>query len=167
MRWRKAGKLRSSPVHARLWSEVDFEKPNGGPNLSFSLSSVLSLHSSSEACLRCHSVAQTYLPLEETQAPKSALSPLLTDSEPAGPPPAGGEKRRPGLGGAEGRRWLRRRRSPLRPDGVKVCPGESVPEAVADHVKYFQVRGEQTSKPPGSEMELRRGFIAFVVSHFH
>ncbi|XP_016055224.1 PREDICTED: interphotoreceptor matrix proteoglycan 2 [Miniopterus natalensis] len=84
--------------------------------------------------------AQTYLPLEETQAPKSALSLLLTDSEPAGRPPAGGEKRRPGLGGAEGRRWLRRRRSPLRPDGVKVCPGESVPEAVADHVKYFQVR---------------------------
>ncbi|XP_055449454.1 interphotoreceptor matrix proteoglycan 2 [Psammomys obesus] len=40
-----------------------------------------------------------------------------------------------------GRRWLlRRRRSILFPNGVKICPNESVAEAVASHVKYFKAR---------------------------
>ncbi|XP_021041163.1 interphotoreceptor matrix proteoglycan 2 isoform X2 [Mus caroli] len=40
-----------------------------------------------------------------------------------------------------GRRWLlRRRRSILFPNGVKICPSETVAEAVASHVKYFKAR---------------------------
>ncbi|KAK2091861.1 Sentrin-specific protease 7 [Saguinus oedipus] len=42
----------------------------------------------------------------------------------------------------ERQRLLRRRRSILFPDGVKICPDESVAEAVANHVKYFKVRAE-------------------------
>uniref|UniRef100_A0A8C0VU36 Interphotoreceptor matrix proteoglycan 2 n=1 Tax=Castor canadensis TaxID=51338 RepID=A0A8C0VU36_CASCN len=41
------------------------------------------------------------------------------------------------------RQWLRRRRrrrSILFPNGVKICPNESVTEVVANHVKYFKVR---------------------------
>ncbi|MEJ1283117.1 interphotoreceptor matrix proteoglycan 2 [Cricetulus griseus] len=38
-------------------------------------------------------------------------------------------------------RWLRRkRRSILFPNGVKICPNESITEAVASHVKYFKAR---------------------------
>ncbi|XP_021065471.1 interphotoreceptor matrix proteoglycan 2 isoform X2 [Mus pahari] len=41
-----------------------------------------------------------------------------------------------------GRRWLlrRRRRSILFPNGVKICPSETVTEAVTNHVKYFKAR---------------------------
>ncbi|NP_777365.2 interphotoreceptor matrix proteoglycan 2 precursor [Mus musculus] len=40
-----------------------------------------------------------------------------------------------------GRRWLlRRRRSILFPNGVKICSSETVAEAVANHVKYFKAR---------------------------
>ncbi|XP_051006405.1 interphotoreceptor matrix proteoglycan 2 [Acomys russatus] len=40
-----------------------------------------------------------------------------------------------------GRRWLlRRRRSILFPNGVKICPNESVAEVVANHVTYFKAR---------------------------
>lgn len=43
-----------------------------------------------------------------------------------------------------GRRWLlRRRRSILFPNGVKICSSETVAEAVANHVKYFKARGKQ------------------------
>ncbi|XP_069886458.1 interphotoreceptor matrix proteoglycan 2 [Dipodomys merriami] len=40
------------------------------------------------------------------------------------------------------RQWLlrRHRRSILFPDGVKICPNESVTEAVANHMRYFKVR---------------------------
>ncbi|XP_057621706.1 interphotoreceptor matrix proteoglycan 2 [Chionomys nivalis] len=41
---------------------------------------------------------------------------------------------------AESRWLLRRRRSILFPNGVKVCPNESAAEAVANHVKYFKAR---------------------------
>ncbi|EDM11049.1 interphotoreceptor matrix proteoglycan 2, isoform CRA_a [Rattus norvegicus] len=40
-----------------------------------------------------------------------------------------------------GRRWpLRRRRSILFPNGVRICPSDTVAEAVANHVKYFKAR---------------------------
>ncbi|XP_039333398.1 interphotoreceptor matrix proteoglycan 2 isoform X3 [Saimiri boliviensis] len=83
--------------------------------------------------------AQTYLSLEEIQEPKSAVSFLLpeesTDLSLAT------QKKQPLDRRETERQWLlRRRRSILFPDGVKICPDESVAEAVANHVKYFKVR---------------------------
>ncbi|XP_055965127.1 interphotoreceptor matrix proteoglycan 2 [Sorex fumeus] len=86
------------------------------------------------------SAAQTYLSLEEIQEPKSTVSFLMTDSE-ATDPFFSAEKKRSQYNGEAERRWLlRRRRSTLFPNGVKVCPDENVTEAVANHVKYFKVR---------------------------
>ncbi|XP_032006189.1 interphotoreceptor matrix proteoglycan 2 [Hylobates moloch] len=83
--------------------------------------------------------AQTYLSLEEIQEPKSAVSFLLpeesTDLSLAT------IKKQPLDRRETERQWLlRRRRSILFPNGVKICPDESVAEAVANHVKYFKVR---------------------------
>ncbi|XP_030657848.1 interphotoreceptor matrix proteoglycan 2 [Nomascus leucogenys] len=83
--------------------------------------------------------AQTYLSLEEIQEPKSAVSFLLpeesTDLSLAT------KKKQPLDRRETERQWLlRRRRSILFPNGVKICPDESVAEAVANHVKYFKVR---------------------------
>ncbi|XP_074218491.1 interphotoreceptor matrix proteoglycan 2 isoform X1 [Camelus bactrianus] len=87
-----------------------------------------------------HSVAQTYLSLEEIQEPKSAVSFLLTDSE-STDSSLPSEKKQPLDHRETERQWLlRRRRSTLFPNGVKTCPEESVTEAVANHVKYFKVR---------------------------
>nr|KAF6382255.1 interphotoreceptor matrix proteoglycan 2 [Pipistrellus kuhlii] len=84
--------------------------------------------------------AQTNLSLEETQEPTSAISFLPAESESADSPLSSGNKGPPEHREAA-RHWLlRRRRSTLFPDGVKVCPDESVTEAEAKHVKYFQVR---------------------------
>ncbi|XP_035873883.1 interphotoreceptor matrix proteoglycan 2 isoform X4 [Phyllostomus discolor] len=84
--------------------------------------------------------AQSYLSLEEIQEPKSAVSFLLADSESADPSLSSDKKQPLDHREAE-RQWLlRRRRSTLFPSGVKICPDESVTEAVANHVKYFQVR---------------------------
>ncbi|KAF6119152.1 interphotoreceptor matrix proteoglycan 2 [Phyllostomus discolor] len=77
---------------------------------------------------------------EEIQEPKSAVSFLLADSESADPSLSSDKKQPLDHREAE-RQWLlRRRRSTLFPSGVKICPDESVTEAVANHVKYFQVR---------------------------
>ncbi|XP_062934131.1 interphotoreceptor matrix proteoglycan 2 [Cynocephalus volans] len=83
--------------------------------------------------------AQTYLPLEEIQEPTSAVSFLLpeesTDSS------LSTKKKQPLDHRETKRQWLlRRRRSVMFPNGVKICPDESVTEAVANHVKYFKVR---------------------------
>ncbi|XP_040606612.1 interphotoreceptor matrix proteoglycan 2 [Mesocricetus auratus] len=76
---------------------------------------------------------------EETQEPTRAVSVLLPE-----------KSTDPSLSTRKGQRWepteahsrwlLRRRRSILFPNGVKVCPNESVTEAVASHVKYFKAR---------------------------
>lgn len=89
-----------------------------------------------------HSVAQTYLPLEKIQEPKSAVSFLLTDSESTDPSLSMEKKQPLDHREAERQRLLRRRRSTLFSNGVKICPDESVTEALANHVKYFQVRGK-------------------------
>ncbi|XP_058411692.1 interphotoreceptor matrix proteoglycan 2 [Diceros bicornis minor] len=83
--------------------------------------------------------AQTYLPSEEIQEPRSAVSFLLTDSE-STDPSLSTEKRGPLDHREAERQWLLRRRRSLFPNGVKICPDESVSEAVANHVKYFKVR---------------------------
>ncbi|XP_012508278.1 PREDICTED: interphotoreceptor matrix proteoglycan 2 [Propithecus coquereli] len=83
--------------------------------------------------------AQTYLPLEEIQDPKSAVSFLLPEE--STDLSLSTEKKQPLDHREAKRRWLlRRRRSILFPNGVKICPEESVTEAVANHVKYFKVR---------------------------
>nr|XP_019566762.1 PREDICTED: interphotoreceptor matrix proteoglycan 2 [Rhinolophus sinicus] len=84
--------------------------------------------------------AQTYLPLEKIQEPKSAVSFLLTDSESTDPSLSMEKKQPLDHREAERQRLLRRRRSTLFSNGVKICPDESVTEALANHVKYFQVR---------------------------
>ncbi|XP_008846708.2 interphotoreceptor matrix proteoglycan 2 [Nannospalax galili] len=77
---------------------------------------------------------------EEMQEPRSSFSGLLPEeSASASLLIARGQ-----LDGREpGRRWWlrrRRQRSVLFPNGVKICPNESVTEAVANHVKYFKAR---------------------------
>jgi len=37
---------------------------------------------------------------------------------------------------------VRRKRSILFPSGVKICPDESVEQAIANHLKYFRLRGK-------------------------
>lgn len=116
-------------------------------------------------CLCFHSVAQTYLSLEEIQEPKSTVSFLLTDSESTDPSSLSMEKKQPLDHREAERQWLlRRRRSTLFSNGVKICPDESVTEALASHVKYFQVRGKWTSKFLGSRRNFKHSFITFVVS---
>uniref|UniRef100_A0A452T5E6 Interphotoreceptor matrix proteoglycan 2 n=1 Tax=Ursus maritimus TaxID=29073 RepID=A0A452T5E6_URSMA len=84
--------------------------------------------------------AQTYMSLEDIQEPKRAVPFFLTDSE-STDTSLSTEKKLPLDHGEIEKQWLlRRRRSILFPNGVKTCPGESVTEAVANHVKYFKVR---------------------------
>ncbi|KAG8509534.1 Interphotoreceptor matrix proteoglycan 2 [Galemys pyrenaicus] len=86
------------------------------------------------------STAQTYLSFEDLQEPKSSVSFLLTELESTVSSLAT-EKKAPLDHREAERQWLlRRRRSALFPNGVKICPDESVTEAVANHVKYFKVR---------------------------
>ncbi|KAI5774082.1 IMPG2 [Gulo gulo luscus] len=84
--------------------------------------------------------AQTYMSLEDIQEPKSAVSFFLTDSESTDTSPSTERKLLLDHRETEKQWLLRRRRSILFPNGVKTCPGESVTEAVANHVKYFKVR---------------------------
>lgn len=80
--------------------------------------------------------------LEDIQEPKRAVPFFLTDSESADTS-LSTEKKLPLDHREIEKQWLlRRRRSILFPNGVKTCPGESVTEAVANHVKYFKVRGK-------------------------
>ncbi|XP_004675530.1 PREDICTED: interphotoreceptor matrix proteoglycan 2 [Condylura cristata] len=86
------------------------------------------------------STAQTYLSFKELQKPKTAVSFLTTHLE-STVPSLSTEKKAPLDHREAERQWLfRRRRSTWFPNGVKICPDESVSEAVANHVKYFKVR---------------------------
>lgn len=145
--------------HTCLSSEIDLKNPNVAQMsvfLCYLLYCIFIYHQ--KPCLCLHSVAQTNLSLEETQEPTSAFSFLPAESESADSPLSSGNKRPRDHREAE-RHWLlRRRRSTLFPNGVKVCPDESVTEAEAKHVKYFQVRGKQTSESLGSVMAYKHGY---------
>ncbi|XP_063080941.1 interphotoreceptor matrix proteoglycan 2 isoform X4 [Cavia porcellus] len=82
---------------------------------------------------------QTYLSLEDIQEPKPAVSFLLPKESTDSSLPA---KKQQLLSHREiEKRWLlRRRRSILFPNGVKICRNETVTEAVASHMKYFKLR---------------------------
>ncbi|XP_036059327.1 interphotoreceptor matrix proteoglycan 2 [Onychomys torridus] len=81
---------------------------------------------------------KTIFSAEEIQEPMHAVSVLHEKATDPSLP----TRKRQLLDPAEAeRRWLlRRRRSILFPNGVKVCPNESVTEAVANHVKYYKAR---------------------------
>ncbi|XP_035300422.1 interphotoreceptor matrix proteoglycan 2 [Cricetulus griseus] len=76
---------------------------------------------------------------EEMQDPMRAVSALLPEKT---TDPSLTIRKRQLLAPTEAdSRWLRRkRRSILFPNGVKICPNESITEAVASHVKYFKAR---------------------------
>uniref|UniRef100_A0A8C5L8I7 Interphotoreceptor matrix proteoglycan 2 n=1 Tax=Jaculus jaculus TaxID=51337 RepID=A0A8C5L8I7_JACJA len=76
---------------------------------------------------------------EETPESRSAVSSLSIEDSTAPSPPTG-VKQLVDSREAEGQWVFRRRRSILFPNGVKVCPNDSVTEAVASHVKYFKIR---------------------------
>ncbi|XP_071070961.1 interphotoreceptor matrix proteoglycan 2 [Dasypus novemcinctus] len=91
------------------------------------------------------STAQTYLSLEETQEPKSTVSLILTNLGSIDHSLSIKKKQPLDHRKAE-RQWLlRRRRSVMFPKGVKICPDESIAEAVANHVKYFKLQVCQDS----------------------
>ena len=114
-------------------------------------------------CLCFPSVAQTSLSLEEIQEPESTVSFLQTDSE-STDSSLSAKKKQPLDNRETERHWLlRRKRSTLFPNGVKTCPDESVTEAVANHVKYFKVRGKQISKPLGSMVKFKHSSKTVVV----
>ena len=114
-------------------------------------------------CLCFPSVAQTSLSLEEIQEPESTVSFLQTDSE-STDSSLSAKKKQPLDNRETERHWLlRRKRSTLFPNGVKTCPDESVTEAVANHVKYFKVRGKQISKPLGSMVKFKHSSKTAVV----
>ncbi|KAM5281627.1 interphotoreceptor matrix proteoglycan 2 [Ctenodactylus gundi] len=82
---------------------------------------------------------QTFLSLEEIPEPKSAVSFSLPE-ESTDHSLATKEKQLLDHREAE-RQWLlRRRRSVLFPNGVKICPNETTAEAMANHVNYFKLR---------------------------
>ncbi|XP_070364770.1 interphotoreceptor matrix proteoglycan 2 isoform X1 [Equus asinus] len=133
-----ASLLLSLGVHVHNLS-IDFKIQMAQMSVLLYYLSYCTLIHHQKPCLCFHSVAQTYLPLEEIQEPESAVSFLLTNS--ASTDPSLSTAKRGPLDHREAeRRWLLRRRRSLFPNGVKTCPDESVSEAVANHVKYFKVR---------------------------
>ncbi|EHB14874.1 Interphotoreceptor matrix proteoglycan 2 [Heterocephalus glaber] len=75
----------------------------------------------------------------EIQEPKRAVS-FLLPKEPTDFSLPAEKKQLLDHREAEKRWLLRRRRALLFPNGVKICPNETVTEAVANHVKYFKLR---------------------------
>lgn len=48
---------------------------------------------------------------------------------------------------------LRRKRSIMFPSGVKICPDETVEEAIANHLKYFRLRGKSAQRSCDTAMK--------------
>ncbi|KAM9388229.1 interphotoreceptor matrix proteoglycan 2 [Phaethornis superciliosus] len=87
--------------------------------------------------------AETYSATEGGQAKVGSPTPQLSGWQlptPSLPPEL---KKLPGIVEAErvnGHLLIRRKRSILFPSGVKICPDESVEQAIANHLKYFRLR---------------------------
>nr|XP_020855610.1 interphotoreceptor matrix proteoglycan 2 [Phascolarctos cinereus] len=77
--------------------------------------------------------AQTYLPSEKIQEPKISGSPYRTSFQPSVPLSA---EEKP----LDYRKNKRQKRATLFPNGVKICPDETIAQTVANHLKYFKVR---------------------------
>ncbi|NXU42516.1 IMPG2 protein, partial [Drymodes brunneopygia] len=77
------------------------------------------------------------------QAKDVSAAPQLSDWQLANPSLPPGLKKPNGIMDAEQfhrHLQLRRKRSILFPSGVKICPDESVEQAIANHLKYFRLR---------------------------
>ncbi|CAN8194958.1 unnamed protein product [Coccothraustes coccothraustes] len=77
------------------------------------------------------------------QAKDVSPAPQLSDWQLANPSMPPGLKKPNGIMNAEQfhrHMQLRRKRSILFPSGVKICPDESVEQAIANHLKYFRLR---------------------------
>nr|XP_013805449.1 PREDICTED: interphotoreceptor matrix proteoglycan 2 [Apteryx mantelli mantelli] len=89
--------------------------------------------------------AEAYSTAEETQAKDALPAPQLGGWQLANPSLSPDLKKPNGISEPEkanSRLLLRRKRSILFP-GVKICPDESVEQAIANHLKYFRLRACQ------------------------
>ncbi|XP_036598461.1 interphotoreceptor matrix proteoglycan 2 [Trichosurus vulpecula] len=82
--------------------------------------------------------AQTYLPSEKIQEPKILVSRFRTSLQPS--IPLSTEKKPLDYRKNKRQLLLRQRRNTLFPNGVKICPDESIAQTVANHLKYFKIR---------------------------
>ncbi|XP_041902450.1 interphotoreceptor matrix proteoglycan 2-like isoform X2 [Corvus kubaryi] len=88
-------------------------------------------------------VAEAYSAAEGGQAEEVSPAPQLSDWQLANPSLPPGLKKPNSIMDAEQfhrHLQLRRKRSILFPSGVKICPDESVEQAIANHLKYFRLR---------------------------
>ncbi|NXE12026.1 IMPG2 protein, partial [Lophotis ruficrista] len=84
-----------------------------------------------------------YSATEGGQAKGGSPTPQLSGWQLANPSQSPGSKKLNGIVEAEQvnkHLLLRRKRSILFPSGVKICPDESVEQAIANHLKYFRLR---------------------------
>ncbi|XP_041902453.1 interphotoreceptor matrix proteoglycan 2-like isoform X5 [Corvus kubaryi] len=87
--------------------------------------------------------AEAYSAAEGGQAEEVSPAPQLSDWQLANPSLPPGLKKPNSIMDAEQfhrHLQLRRKRSILFPSGVKICPDESVEQAIANHLKYFRLR---------------------------
>ncbi|KAM6093660.1 interphotoreceptor matrix proteoglycan 2 [Chlamydotis macqueenii] len=87
--------------------------------------------------------AEGYSATEGGQAKGGSPTPHLSGWQLANPSQSPGLKKLNGIVEAEQvnkHLLLRRKRSILFPSGVKICPDESVEQAIANHLKYFRLR---------------------------
>ncbi|XP_053826921.1 interphotoreceptor matrix proteoglycan 2 [Vidua macroura] len=87
--------------------------------------------------------AEAYSAAGGGQAKDVSPAPQLSDWQLANPSLTPGLKKPNGILDAEQfhrHLKLRRKRSILFPSGVKICPGESVEQAISNHLKYFRLR---------------------------
>ncbi|NXK24890.1 IMPG2 protein, partial [Arenaria interpres] len=83
------------------------------------------------------------VPAEGGQAKGGSPTPQLSGWQLANPPLLPGLEKLAGIVDAEQVNkhvLLRRKRSILFPSGVKICPDESIEQAIANHLKYFRLR---------------------------
>lgn len=101
--------------------------------------------------------AEAYSAAEGGQAKDVSPTPQLSDRQLASPSlPLGLKKPNSILDAEQFHRHLRlrRKRSILFPSGVKICPDESVEQAIANHLKYFRLRGKYILWVIGKEHSL-------------
>uniref|UniRef100_G3W9B3 Interphotoreceptor matrix proteoglycan 2 n=1 Tax=Sarcophilus harrisii TaxID=9305 RepID=G3W9B3_SARHA len=85
-----------------------------------------------------NTIAQTYLPSEKIQESKVSISRFWMSLQPSIPlyaeeKPLDYRKNKQQL-------LFRQKRATLFPNGVKICPDETIAQIVANHLKYFKVR---------------------------
>ncbi|XP_039770373.1 interphotoreceptor matrix proteoglycan 2 [Ornithorhynchus anatinus] len=87
-----------------------------------------------------YSTAPAYLAADKTRAPGTPSPPVGPGRASTTLPRPAGEEQPLDFREAGTRPLPRRKRSAPLPLGVRICPGESVPKATANHLNYFKVR---------------------------